>query len=86
MKGGRRWLFDFTALNGFEKSKPYLIKVKTGRAGKYKHGLKENRDRRSRRGRTKEDIEEAKRLRSKLFLVNAQLIENWTFAVTSREP
>jgi len=67
VRGGRKWSFDFIALKGFEKPEPYLIEVKTSRPGKRKHGLKGNWDRRSRRGWTKEDIEEAKRLGFRLL-------------------
>ena len=80
-----KWSFDFIALKGFKKAEPYLIEVKTSRPNKRKHGLKGNWARRSRRGWTKEDIEEAKQLGFKLLLVNVQFIDNWQFEVASRE-
>ncbi|MCK4274479.1 MAG: hypothetical protein KAW90_06255 [Dehalococcoidales bacterium] len=82
---GSRWSFDFIALKGYEKSEPYLIEVKTSRPGKSKHSLKGNWSRRSRKGWTKKDIEEAKSLHFKLLLVNVQFLDNWKFEVTSRE-
>ena len=85
VRADSRWSFDFIALKDFEKPEPYLIEVKTSRPGKSKRGLKRNWARRSRKGWTKEDIEEAKRLGFKLLLGNVQLIDNWKFEVTSRE-
>ncbi len=84
-RGGSRWSFDFIALKGCKKPEPYLIEVKTSRPGKSKHSLKGNWTRRSRKGWTKENIEEAKQLGFKFLLVNVQLIDNWKFEVTSKE-
>jgi len=82
---GSKWSVDFIALKGYVKPEPYLIEVKTSRPGKSRHSLKGNQARRSRKGWTQEDIEEAKRLGFKFLLVNVQLIDNWKFEVTARE-
>ena len=84
-KDDSKWSFDFIALKGYKKAEPYLVEVKTSRPGKRKHGLKGDWSRRSKKGWTKDDIEEAKRLGFKLLLVNVQLIDDWKFEVTSRE-
>ena len=81
---GPNWSWDFIGIRHASKEN-YLIEVKTSRLGKRKHGLKGNQSRRSRKGWTKEDIEEAKRLGFKLLLINAQFIDNWKFEVTSKE-
>ena len=85
VREGSKWSFDFVALKGFEKPEPYLVEVKTSRPGKRKHSLKGDWARRSKKGWTKDDIEEAKGLGFKLLLVNVQLIDDWKFEVTSRE-